>query len=334
MSILTFRKPAWQRLSSPDLTHGHYEELYRAVLSGQWEPGRRVQTMERGIARLLKVRPEQVVATASATAALDAALIALGGRQWRVCPLTYKATWVAALNHGDEVAFIDCDRDGWPVAPVDIGVELWGRRWPAERLGLPLVLDCAHRAPTRDQAEHLERGTQMLVYSFNVQKEISCLHGGALVLADAALAPAIRKYLRCGTENRVGDPTSLGIKGYLQDPLAAVIAAKVRRLDRVREYRQKILRVYQEYLGAWLVTPPDSSGALAVLRFATKHERERVRLYLHRHHVETSIHYQVTREFSTCPGAQELSQRILTIPCHTGLREVDAQRVARMIVAA
>lgn len=331
------KKPPWRRLASPHAADHVLAAMEHVVRTGRWDAGPRVRTLEARLARELGVPPEWVLATSSCTAALTVAgeFLTRELPEVRVCPLTYASTWQWALNAGP-VRWVDCDEEGWPVGPVDVAVELWGRgaAIAGVNTGQVAVLDAAHRLLDSNHTAYLRDGWVAAVcYSFNCQKEAPCLHGGAVV--SPHVTDDWRAFIHCGTVDR-RPVLENGIKGYLNDPLAEWIWHAVKRRSRAHARRQKVLSVYQEFLGSWLMTRPgEASGHLAVVRLADPGHRKLVQTALNKHRVEHSVHYPIPEWcHEECPGAVALSERIVSIPCHDEMTERDAARAARVVAGA
>jgi dTDP-4-amino-4,6-dideoxygalactose transaminase len=314
-------KDAWTHLSAPFAPEGTLDAFCDVVRKGQWDPGRRVKTLERWIAKHIDVPPEWVLVTDSCTTALRVAGEFLWRRpeEIRVCPLTYAATYAWADGR---VQWVDGAVD------ADVEVELWGNR--AEFL-TTTILDAAHRFGDPEHAVFLKEGrVQAVCYSFNCQKEVPCIRGGAVV--SPHVRDEWRDFIRCGTRNKV-PVMSGGIKGGLPDPLAAWVIRSLRRLPLARKKRQVVLGVYEEYLGRWLLTKPGvASGHLAVLLLPDTGTRTLIRNSLGRLGIETSIHYPIPESArASCPNAWDLSERVLSIPCHSEMEKRHAVKIARAI---
>lgn len=340
-------KPAWKRLSPPQAPDYMIRELNNAIRSLQWDPGKRVKTLEARIARELDVPPEWVLTTDSCTTALAvASKFVLKGSltthgacgtseaKVSVCPLTWPSTYCHVPDH--LINWMDCNDDGWPIDRVDIGVELWGRPFPDALLPVT-ILDAAHRVLDRRHGDLLKSDmVRAVCYSFNCQKEIPCLRGGALV-SKVAGEKQVRAFLTCGTQDRRYMGAG-GIKGGLPDPLAAWILKGINRLSRTKSSRQRVLRQYADHLGRLVVTRPgEASGHLCVLRCSDRGHRKLIRALLARHGVETGRHYILPAGESVsaaAPNAAELSERIISVPCHPEMTNYDVRRVARLIASA
>lgn len=325
-------KLAWKCLSPPDVAP-YMLQLFEEPLSRcRWAPGSRAKTLERYLARQLGVPPEWVVATRSATVALEAAarFFLPPDEPVRVSPLTFHSTYSGAINAGLEVQFVDVDEEGWPTDQVDIGVDLWGRRFPAPCR----ILDSAHRLLAPEHGALVADGTAV-VFSFDFRKEAPCLVGGALIHRDLATTYA-REWLHFGLgPDRVPIPGLGGTNGGLPDPLAAWATASVKRLGVTYRRRQAILEQYQAWLGSSLLTlPVHATGHVAVLRFGDAGTRALVDASLRKAGCETSLHYPLPAG-TDCPGAEALTLRLLSVPCHAGMKPVsDVRKVCQRIINA
>lgn len=346
--MLELPKKAYQRLSPPHWPAAT-DHAFRGVLrTGWWKNPEKSRHLERVIARRISVPPEWVLATSSCTAALgvafnflekefdtDASFSGVASGECspykiHVCPLTYPATYCWAINFGWDIEWVDCDDQGWPVSEVDVGVDLWGRPFPRQAV----VLDAAHRALDPRHGEGLHEGIwRAVTYSFGPTKELPALHGGCAVmpaLADEATRQAAESWITAGQ----GNPLGGGIRGYLDAPLARAISAQIRIHTSMQERRQKVLKDYYEWFGDDLLTKPgEASGHLAVVKLRTPGHRLAASRRLAKLSIDHSLHYPVPAE-TNCPNAKELSESLISLPCHTEMRKHDVRLVARAVWTA
>jgi dTDP-4-amino-4,6-dideoxygalactose transaminase len=316
--------------------------------SGHWDYGSTAKKLEAAIAKRLDVPPEWVIATSSCTAALAAATFFLDeDRALRVPHMTYMSSYAWADNteiiledkgERDKLSGsirVDCTDVGWPLSPVDIGVDLWGRAYLFRDSEELRILDAAHRFGAGEHSELAHRGTRVC-YSFGPTKEYPSPGGGALVcnlLSDPETRERHEAWLRCGQSHR-GEyhPHMGGIKGLISEISAAVVRHQLSRSTFFNEARQRLLATYENFLGRLLVTKPgQASGHLAVLRFDDEGWCNLVKKRLTQNNIQWSIHYRIHEHWKeTC--AYELSRRILSIPCHTQMKPFHAARIARLIL--
>lgn len=323
------RRAPWRRLAVPLYQPHMGARVLRQLETGQWDAAGRVAALERTLARLADVPPEWVIATASARDAL-----ACAGRflqhpgTLRVCPLTFVGTYGW---HTGEFEWVDCCEDGWPVSSVDVGVELWGRAWPVQ--SPPTIIDAAHRLEPERHGRLLKTTSiKAVTYSFGPTKEIPCWRGGALISPHTT--EQWRTWLRGGLPSQ-GQILS-GRKGLMQEPEAVWIQAQLKRREKSHAARQAILETYAHYLGKTLVTQPgEASGHLAVLRLPDEGQTMLIKRALTRNNVEHSVHYSLMAQSSSaCPTAESLSNRLISIPCHSAMKPADVLRVVRVVQSA
>lgn len=313
-------KQPWKRLANPTAPPSVLRAAGEVMTTRHWLPGRRAGYLQRSLATRMGVPPEWVIPTASCTAALHCAGRLLLGSAVVAPLLTYSATWSWALVEGRDLALIDPDEEGWPIEPVDIGVDLWGREFGGECK----ILDAAHRFTPKEHGQMLQEGQCLAVcYSFGPLKEVPWLRGGAVV--SPSVTEEWWEFLNVGNR-RDKTPAGPGIKGLIQDPEAAAVVAQLRTLRKRYAARQRVLEVYAEYFGDALLTKPgEASGHLAVLRFESEGHCLLVKGALDRLGVEWSVHY---------PVDHELARRIISVPCHDRLTRAGAHKVARLILSA
>lgn len=337
--FLNFKRQPWKLLSPPWADNYVVEKMRLAMASGIWAPGPRTKSVEKTVARELGVDPAWVVATRSATVALEAAYRFLLSdlEKIRVSPLTFVSTYSGAVNAGIPLQWVDVDEDGWPVDEVDVAVDLYGRPHSLGNglgRGSPRLVDAAHRVLASEHGAAVRAGAT-LVYSFDLRKEVSCLLGGCLVSKGLPNTYA-REWLHFGLgPGREPIPDLGGTNGGLPDPIAAQAIEALKRRWRGQRVRQRVLEVYSEAFGKNLLTKPgEASGHLAVLRCRSAGEATLVRKALDFHRVENSCHYPVPEAYG-CPGATALAKRLVTLPCHSYMKTPsDPLKVARVVVSA
>lgn len=346
--MLELPKKPYQRLSPPFWSGEAHKAFLDRLRSGSWKDPRASRYLEASLARRLNVPPEWVLATSSCTAALGVAFNFLEEKFYevqlpcgsyqrepdemprlRVCPLTYPATYCWAINFGWDIEWVDCDDHGWPVSTVDVGVDLWGRPFP----GKAIVLDAAHNVLDPRHAEGLRAGLwKAVTYSFGPTKEISCIHGGALVmpaLSDRDLREAALAWCHAGQ----GAPLNGGIRGYLDAPLCRAIGRQAAHHRRMKARRQKVLQHYEHWFGPQLLTRPgDASGHLAVVRLKTPGHVLAARRRLDKLRIDHSLHYPIPDV--SCPNAKSLVESLLTLPCNVEMQKHDVLLVSRAVLTA
>lgn len=238
--------------------------------SGKWWFGERVREFERTYAAFQDAR--HCITSSSGTAALEAALQALGvrpGDEVLVPAYTFIATASAVARVGAAPVFVDVD-ETWNIDPDRIEpaftdrtkgiipVHFGGRvcdmdriRAIAERHGLFVLEDACHSWGAKWQG----KGTGALgdcgVFSFQMSKNITSGEGGAILTDNDALAELFHSTVNCG---RGGDGTwyghvRLGTNARLTEFQAAILSAQLTRLEAQTLLREKNAAVLDRALG-------------------------------------------------------------------------------------
>lgn len=304
------------------------------------------------------------VGVANGTDALHLALRALGigpGDQVLVPANTFVATAEAVVLAGAAPRFVDVDPGTLLITPEIIEeaatadtravvvVHLYGQMpdmdgilSTADRLGLAVVEDAAQAHGATWGGRRAGAFGAAGCFSFYPGKNLGAFgDAGAVVTADPILAERLRS-IRDHGRARSGhhDHTRLGFNSRLDALQAAVLSAKLRRLDSWNRARRVLVGVYRELLDQDVVAlvreSPGGDGVhhLAVARVA---QRERVRAELAAVGVATGIHYPTPchlappfRHFShgRLPTVELAAQQVLSLPMYPHMPVEQAVKVA------
>jgi dTDP-4-amino-4,6-dideoxygalactose transaminase len=117
-------------------------------------------------------------------------------------------------------------------------------------------------------------------------------------------------------------------------PSAAAVSRQLHEHKRLKAWRQKVLVEYQQWFGSALLTlPGEASGHLAVVKLKTPGHALAVRRRLSKLHIDHSLHYPIPAE-TQCPGAQRLTEQLISLPCHAQMRKHDVLLVSRNVQTA
>lgn len=217
----------------------------------------------------------------------------------------------------------------------------------ADRRGVALIEDCAHRVDLLDASPPLG---DYACYSFNAVKELPCGEGGLLWCRDAGAAAfaLAASNLGLGVDTleraatlRHGDyafASTGGLKFRLSDLSAAVVNGALPSLAATRARRRALVERYARLLEPFapavrpLVRRDDDSWLMAVVRVDAA-TREAIRASMADDGVATSVHYPSLarhpgfgRDLSGA-GCGDADLEVLTLPTWIGLDEPDQQRV-------
>jgi dTDP-4-amino-4,6-dideoxygalactose transaminase len=226
-------------------------------------------------------------------------------------------------------------------------------RW-AEARGLRVVEDAAHAFGTVTEGALIGARGDMVCFSFDPIKNITCGEGGAVVVGSPAEADRLRAMRRLGLRPRpAGGAPGLaeaevdgpGWRYHLPNFHAAIGRVQLRRFrECLRARRQVLAARYREELskvpGATLLANGlDDVPHLQALLLPTTALRDAARKRLAVVGYETALQYPPGHYFSRFaeggpfPGAEEFYRRVLCLPLHSGVDEADARRIAAELAA-
>lgn len=366
-------------LGRPTITKSDTDAMAKAALGVRLTLGAATELFEQRIAAACH-RPYAVAVTSSATA-LEIGLRALGvaaGDDVLVPAFGYAANVHAVMAVGARPVFVDVDprtlcmslasaaERVTPATKAVIGYAPFGSlRGLLElsdlcgRLEIPMLENATESLGARIGGDRAGRIGRLAVVGFGPYRCVSVGEGGAIVTHDDHLAHACRVLRFQGRTDRQSFPDQspdLGMKmdvshfGYdarLAEPLAALGASQMVRLDEMVERRAEAAgRYYRRLAGhpdLWL---PESceDAAPAWYLFPTRlsdhfgsGDRDAIIDGLHRHDIGAGNHYPATNQLThirrqlaeqphACPAAESVAHRMITLPMASDLlpAEIDA----------
>lgn len=327
------------------------------------------QRFRAGIGRRLGV--DGVATYSSATTGLIAAIGTLMGRgdgnRRVILPSFTFAAAVQAIELLDFVpVFVDIEpgslgvdperareaiADG-PVAgllfanPFGIGSPLvseWERL--ASEAALPLVIDSAAGFGSEypDGTPIGGRGDAE-VFSFHATKPLAVGEGGAVTSRDADIGERLRSASNFGFDGG-RESVRMGFNGKLSEFAAALGVRQLERIDRIVEARREVLGWYRARLGAHSLPSNVERSSLAFLPvvLAAGAPRDELVGALAGVGVEARTYYAPSLHrhprFADVPRGplevtEDVEQRILSLPVHSGIDEGTVEEIARVLGGA
>jgi dTDP-4-amino-4,6-dideoxygalactose transaminase len=351
------------------------EAVMGVLRSGWLTMGPRTAEFEETFAAHLGVR--HCVAVSSCTAALHLAYLAAGvgpGDEVIVPAMTFAATAAAAIYCGATPVFADIlGPHDLSLDPADVEAKLTSRTkavcvvhfagYPApvrelrelcDARGIALIEDAAH-APDADVDGRM-LGTWGLAgaFSFFSNKVLACGEGG-LVATDsdevAALARSLRSQgMTSGSWSRFTgrtdsyDAVGLGFNYRLDEPRAALLLSRLKRLDSDVARRRVLTKAYRAKLERVSgVTVPYTDAAVDhstcyVMPVVVEDEarRDAVRRFMRDRGVQTSLFYPAIHEFTayrerfgavSLPRSEHIARAEITVPLFPEMDEPTQDRV-------
>ncbi len=270
---------------------------------------------------------------------------------------TYIATWLAISQVGAKPVPVEPDIETYNIDPsliesaitvktkVIIPVHLYGQPADmqpimriAENYGLKVVEDAAQAHGALYDNSRAGALGHAAAFSFYPGKNLGAFgDGGAITTNDGELAERVRLLRNYGS--RVKYENEIKGMNCRLDPLqAGFLAVKLKRLDEWNARRTQIAETYLRELSGTenLVLPNCIARANSVWHlFTIRHpQRDKVRVDLENHGIQTVIHYPIPPHYSLAykddfsltrlPKAKEISETTLSLPSgpHTSLDNV------------
>lgn len=260
---------------------------------------------------------------------------------------TYVATWMAVSAIGaipvpvepDESYTIDPERITQAVTKRTVAVlavHLYGRKCDMEwlgllcnRLGLALLTDCA-------QSHGIKECGDSGAFSFYPTKNLGCLgDGGAVVTNNDEVADRIRSLRNYGSVVK-GENAEIGWNSRLDEMQAAVLRAKLPKLNAVNAIRAKVAAMYDAAFGV-AVPKRHNVHHLYVMEHAA---RDWLVRQLQQRGIGAMVHYPIPPNkqqayagmYPSQPKAERIAERIVSLPVL--VTEEQARQVASAVIDA
>jgi dTDP-4-amino-4,6-dideoxygalactose transaminase len=287
-------------------------------------------------------------------------------------PFTFVATVEAIALLGLKPVFIDCEKDTFNIDPTKVAaaitnktrciipVHLFGQCANMEALqqliagtNIYLLEDNAQAIGADyyfSDGRSQKAGTigHMATTSFFPSKNLGCFgDGGALFTNDDELAEKVRMYCNHGMKVRYYHDT-IGVNSRLDTLQAAVLDVKLRHLDHFNAVRQAAADYYNQQLSSIPgVTIPFratySSHVFHQYTIQLEADRDEVQAAFSAAGIATAIYYPVPLHLQKAyrgygykkgdfPIAEELSQKVLSLPIHTELNETIQDKIVKTLL--
>ncbi len=225
----------------------------------------------------------------------------------------------------------------------------------AKKYGLRVIEDAAHSFGSTYNSKYIGAQGDIICFSFDGLKNITCGEGGAVISSDTDVIKRIQDLrllaIENDTEKRFSgqrswdfDIKEQGWRYHMSNINAAIGRAQLKKLPRFSDMRKKFYKMYGDGIPTTIGTPIQINRACVpypfVLRVdATK--RDRLADHLNASGIETGIHYKPNHLLSYykgrgkgCPVAEQLWGEILSLPMHCNLSEDDIKFIIQTICNA
>ena len=323
-----------------------------------------VERFEQAISDYLGI--PHAIGVNSGTSALHLALIAAGigpGDKVLIPSFTFVAAAWAVLYVGATPVLCDVEEHSATIDLVDaearlngrvraiIPVHLYGQ--PADlagtmafaaRHGLVVVEDAAQAMGARYDGRYAGTFGLCGCFSFYPAKNLGAAgEAGLIVTADDAIARRLRA-LRHHAQTERYLHAELGFNYRMEGLQGLVLGHKLPLLDGWTECRRTLVRAYRQRLADLPLTLPEVVHQHHVFHLYVVRckDRDRLRDYLRREAIETSLHYPIplhaqpalarfVADPQSFPVAERYARECLSLPLFVGMTEAQVERVCEAI---
>jgi len=139
---------------------------------------------------------------------------------------------------------------------------------------------------------------------------------------------------------------TLGYNSRLDALQAAILSVKLAYLNKWNQERKRIAQLYKNHLSSCteiiMPTLPDGSESVYHLFVVKAKKRNELQTYLLKHGIQTLVHYPNPLHLEPClglvysrgqfPTAEQLSERILSLPLFIGMKDEEIDYVCEKII--
>lgn len=345
------------------------EEFQRGcaeIWKNQWltNNGPMLQRFHRELAQELKVPESNLALFNNGTLALELGYdaLGLGGGEVVTTPFTFVATSHALKRIGAKPVFADIDPETLCLSPeaaeraitartkAIVPVHVYGNvcdvegfRKLGEKYGVAILYDAAHAFGVMRNGRTVAAEGAMSMFSFHPTKLFHSCEGGCLVFQDAGVQERLFQLRNFAIKNET-TCVGVGSNAKMNELQALMGLCCLRRLPELLEWRRRISEVYEEafrgtkvrYLGT-----RSANHAYCPVLLPDEATREKVynelkgacNVYARRYFYPLLTDFEPYADGrGTCPVAQDVSARVLTLPTYAGLALEDVRAVAENVL--
>ncbi len=314
----------------------------------------------------------KAIAVNSCGTALDCCMKALGigeGDEVITTPLTFVCSAGTAIGQGARVVFADIDPVTMNLDPLKVRQRITEKTKAiipvhfsglscdidefdkiSEETGVPVIYDAAHAVGTKYKGESIGGRGRASCYSFQSNKNMTCLgEGGAVTTDDPEFAEKVRQLKTFGyVYGAKLKVASIGFNYRMTKVQYAVGLSQLAKIDNIIRIRQDRMVQLNELLADvdGIILPSGHGSGhgshLHVIRidtdrFSFSSDEFRVRLK-EKYKVATAKHYpavwswdafaELGYDGSGCPVADKACRQVVTTPIFANTREKDVEYIA------
>lgn len=350
------------------------EAIARVVEHGKWIMGPEVAAFEADLAHFCGAAEVVSCSNGTDALLLALMALGVGPGDHVIVPtFTFFATAEIVSFLGAIPVFADSEADGFNVCPESvrsaadalaargtppaaiIGVGLFGHapdlvglRDVADDFGAHLVDDAAQSFGARTPAGPVGSLADVTTTSFFPAKPLGCYGDGGACFTESEEAAALMRSMRVhGKGTHKYDNLRIGMNARLDTIQAAILAEKLRIFPTEIDQRNKVASYYNTALGELATIPIVRDGHVSTWAQYTIEtpQRDRVVAALKKAEIGHAVYYQrPLHEQPVFAGAEAaptgllrseaLSAKVVSIPMHPYLTDIDLQTVVEVVSGA
>lgn len=222
----------------------------------------------------------------------------------------------------------------------------------AKKYGLRVIEDAAHSFGGYYKGERIGESGDLICFSFDGIKNITCGEGGAVVSSDKKVTEKVRDLRLLGvkkdSDNRYAgkrswdfDVDDQGWRYHMSNINAAIGRVQLKKLNEFSEKRRSLVKLYMNHLQdlplKFLNLDLDNIMPHIFTILVNEQHRNNLREFLQTNNIETGVQYKpnhLLTKYRTeydCPNAVKFGNCILSLPLHAHLNHNDIQRITNQI---
>ncbi len=340
------------------------QAISNVILDSAFVGGKYLKNFEQNFSNYTEAK--HCIGVGNGTEALFIALKILGigeGDEVITVANSFIATSEAITITGAKVVFVDCDKNTYNIntqkiekiitnkTKAIIPVHLYGQPAnmdpiieTAQRHNLHIVEDSAQAHGAVYKGRKTGTITPIACFSFFPSKNLGAYgDAGAIVTNDEELAEKARMFANHGRKEKYMHEFE-GINSRLDGLQAAILDVKLKHLEKWKERRRSIAKMYDEELKETVITPyvlPDVRHVYHLYVIRVKN-RNKVREFLAEKEIHTGIHYPIPLPFLNAysylgykpedfPTIYSLKDEILSLPIHGDMTDEQVEYVIKQL---
>lgn len=330
-----------------------------------------LQRFKRALSEYLGIPETNLALFNNGTLALELGYYAMGlaGGDVITTPFTFVATSHALKRIGANPVFADIDPETMCLSPAAaeklitprtkaiVPVHVYGDVCDVEgfeklreKYGVKIIYDAAHAFGVFSRVEHVDHVEKksigclgdMSMFSFHPTKLFHSCEGGLLVFKDAKVQEKLCELRNFAIHGELSC-TDVGSNAKMNELQALMGLECLKKIDDLLAYRQKIYKAYEEVFAgrdAVKLVPYSQNKAYVPVLFKDFETRERVYAELKEkcNVFSRRYFYPLLTDFApyvygkgSCPVAEDLASRVLTLPTYYGLPLEDVKTIAENV---